>query len=110
MRCYDLPPQLVRAKGLPKSIWSAYLEPGPHCRDDARRTGQPIRIGGSILCSHRHICCFFNNDDEQHRVLLPFIKAVGSPLQKIRSRLRSMERLSSGWNSISKLAHLVAET
>jgi hypothetical protein len=43
------------------------LEPGSHSLDNSR-------IGGTILRSHRHICGFFNNHDEQFRVLLPFIK------------------------------------
>jgi hypothetical protein len=34
----------------------------------------PIRFAGSQLDSARHICAFFNGDDEEYRVLLPFIK------------------------------------
>src|SRR6185312_13590851 len=36
--------------------------------------------GGSVICAggslghHRHICAFFNDFDEQHRVLRSFIK------------------------------------
>jgi hypothetical protein len=41
------------------------LEPGPHSRDDSRRTDQPIRIGGTVLRTHRHICGFFNNSDRR---------------------------------------------
>ena len=35
---------------------------------------QPIRFAGSTLGSYRHICAFFNNPDEEYRVLLPFIQ------------------------------------
>jgi hypothetical protein len=34
----------------------------------------PIRLGGSVLGPPRHICAFFNNRDDEYRVLLPFIK------------------------------------
>jgi MEDS: MEthanogen/methylotroph, DcmR Sensory domain len=34
----------------------------------------PIPFAGSELGDVRHVCAFFNNDEEQYRVLLPFIK------------------------------------
>lgn len=34
----------------------------------------PISLAGSRLGAVRHICAFFSNDDEEYRVLLPFIK------------------------------------
>jgi MEDS: MEthanogen/methylotroph, DcmR Sensory domain len=34
----------------------------------------PISLAGSQLGPTRHVCAFFNNDDEQYRVLLPFIR------------------------------------
>jgi hypothetical protein len=34
----------------------------------------PISFAGSQLRETRHICAFFNSDDEEYRVLLPFIK------------------------------------
>jgi hypothetical protein len=34
----------------------------------------PISLGGSQLSETRHVCAFFNNDEEEYRVLLPFIK------------------------------------
>ncbi|MGA7809954.1 MEDS domain-containing protein [Bradyrhizobium sp.] len=34
----------------------------------------PIAFAGSELCDTRHVCAFFNSDDEKYRVLLPFIK------------------------------------
>lgn len=34
----------------------------------------PIPFAGSQLCEARHVCAFFNSDDEEYRVLLPFIK------------------------------------
>jgi hypothetical protein len=38
------------------------------------RTAPPISIAGSQLGTVRHICAFFSNDNEEYRVLLPFIK------------------------------------
>ena len=37
-------------------------------------TVPPIPFAGSQLESTRHVCAFFNSDDEEYRVLLPFIK------------------------------------
>jgi hypothetical protein len=34
----------------------------------------PISLAGSRLTETRHVCAFFNNDEEEYRVLLPFIK------------------------------------
>lgn len=38
------------------------------------RTTSPISLAGSQLGEIRHICAFFSNEDEEYRVLLPFIK------------------------------------
>lgn len=34
----------------------------------------PISFAGSQLTETRHVCAFFSSDDEEYRVLLPFIK------------------------------------
>ena len=34
----------------------------------------PIPFAGSQLHEGRHVCAFFNSDDEEYRVLLPFIR------------------------------------
>jgi len=34
----------------------------------------PIAFAGSQLSETRHVCAFFNSDDEKYRVLLPFIR------------------------------------
>jgi len=34
----------------------------------------PISLAGSQLGKTRHVCAFFNSDEEEYRVLLPFIK------------------------------------
>jgi hypothetical protein len=38
------------------------------------RTAPPIPFAGSQLHETRHVCAFFNSDEEEYRVLLPFIK------------------------------------
>jgi MEDS: MEthanogen/methylotroph, DcmR Sensory domain len=38
------------------------------------KTAAPIVFGGSQLAETRHVCAFFNSDEEEYRVLLPFIK------------------------------------
>ena len=40
-----------------------------------KKTVAPIPFAGSQLGETRHVCAFFNSDDEAYRVLLPFIKA-----------------------------------
>ncbi|WP_404286664.1 MEDS domain-containing protein [Microvirga sp. RSM25] len=35
---------------------------------------QPIPFAGAELTQARHVCAFFNSEDEEYRVLLPFIK------------------------------------
>jgi hypothetical protein len=37
-------------------------------------TQRPIFLAGSQLTPPRHVCAFFNTDDEMYRALLPFIK------------------------------------
>jgi len=34
----------------------------------------PVRLGESWLDESRHVCAFFNSEDEEYRVLLPFIR------------------------------------
>ena len=38
------------------------------------KTTAPIPFAGSKLDETRHVCAFFNSDDEEYRVLLPFIR------------------------------------
>jgi len=39
------------------------------------KTGpSPISLAGSQLGETRHVCAFFNNSEEEYRILLPFIK------------------------------------
>jgi len=38
------------------------------------KTTAPIRFAGSELAESRHVCAFFNSDEEEYRALLPFIK------------------------------------
>ena len=39
-----------------------------------KKTTAPIPFAGSQLDQTRHVCAFFNNDDEEYRALLPFIR------------------------------------
>jgi hypothetical protein len=44
-------------------------------KEDAMKTAAvPIPFAGYQLGEARHVCAFFNGDDEKYRVLLPFIK------------------------------------
>ena len=39
-----------------------------------KNASAPISLAGSQLHETRHVCAFFNNDEEEYRILLPFIK------------------------------------
>ena len=39
-----------------------------------KKVATPVSLAGSLLGEVRHVCAFFNSDDEEYRVLLPFIK------------------------------------
>ena len=39
-----------------------------------RQISAPISLAGSQLGQTRHVCTFFNSDEDEYRVLLPFIK------------------------------------
>jgi hypothetical protein len=39
-----------------------------------KKATAPISLAGSQLGEVRHVCAFFNSDDEEYRVLLPFIR------------------------------------
>jgi len=39
-----------------------------------KKGAAPISLAGSQLGNTRHVCAFFNSDNEEYRVLLPFIK------------------------------------
>lgn len=64
-----------------------------------KTTVPPVSIAGSQIGEIRHVCAFFNSDEEEYRVLLPFIqdgfrngdKAVH--IVNPESRLRHLERL-----------------
>jgi hypothetical protein len=51
---------------------------GAVLEQDGKRTmktvPRPIAFAGSQLGPVRHVCAFFNTDDEEYRVLLPFIR------------------------------------
>jgi hypothetical protein len=38
------------------------------------KTAAPIAFAGSQLAETRHVCAFFHSEEEEYRVLLPFIK------------------------------------
>jgi hypothetical protein len=38
------------------------------------RFSKPIPFAVSYLSEFRHVCSFFNNEEEEYRVLLPFIR------------------------------------
>lgn len=45
-----------------------------HVGEAMKDPAAPIPFAGSVLGGTRHICAFFHSDEEEYRVLLPFIK------------------------------------
>ena len=62
----------------------------------------PIQFAGGTLTRHKHVCAFFRNQDEEYRVLLPFIREGFELSDKafhiVDPKLRGshLERLESG--------------
>jgi len=52
------------------------LDSGDDAREECtmKKGAAPISLAGSQLGDTRHVCAFFNSDEEEYRVLLPFIK------------------------------------
>jgi hypothetical protein len=46
----------------------------PSSDQDKDKEEQPIQFAGSALKAKRHICAFFRSQEEEYRILLPFIK------------------------------------
>lgn len=44
------------------------------CQDFQMQAQRSIRLAGTQLGTVRHVCAFFANDEEEYRVLLPFIQ------------------------------------
>lgn len=65
-------------------------------------SADPIHFAGATLSRYRHVCAFFHNWDEEHRVLLPFIQEGFERSEKafhiVDPKLRGsyLERLESG--------------
>jgi hypothetical protein len=41
--------------------------------NDAGQLSPPIRLCGTLLHEHRHVCAFFNSREDEYRITLPFI-------------------------------------
>jgi hypothetical protein len=62
----------------------------PAQKENVMRVATPISFAGSQLSESRHVCAFFNSDDEQYRVLLPFIKDGFECGDKFESRVNDV--------------------
>ena len=61
-----------------------------------KNVATPVSLAGSPLHPPRHVCAFFNNEDEHDRVLLPFIRdgfARGDKIVHVINRERRMHHL-----------------
>src|SRR5579862_2112430 len=45
-----------------------------HDMEHGHTGDEPIQFAGSTLDTYRHVCAFFHDEEEESRVLLPFIK------------------------------------
>jgi len=78
-------------------------------RKSPTEVNRPIHFGGSTLDRRAHICAFFNNPDEEYRVLLPFVKeglALGQKsVHTVDPRLRNdhCRRLASAGVDVERV-------
>jgi len=76
-----------------------------------RKIPAPISLAGSELGRPRHVCAFFNSDEDEYRVLLPFIKDgfergdkaihVVCPDQR-RDHLRRLAGIGIDWAAVER--------
>jgi hypothetical protein len=63
-------------------------------------SGQSIHLAGFNLGKHRHVCAFFNSQEQEDKVLVPFLKEGIDQGEKVffsiepESRQHLMEKLS----------------
>ena len=47
------------------------VKPSDKCPNDK---GEPVRLAGSVLGDRSHVCAFFNDHEDEYRLLLPFVR------------------------------------
>ena len=69
-------PMLCRAiqSGVPQTPRADENGPLTPPQTHPRVSGGPLRLCGTTLGRHRHVCAFFHSPDDHYRILLPFIK------------------------------------
>lgn len=55
-------------------------------------TDREVRLVETIVEPHRHICAFFNNKEEKHRTILPFIREGLEQGEKVVRLVHATER------------------
>jgi hypothetical protein len=76
---------------------------------DSNESGRPIWLAGSALGDRCHVCAFFNNREEEDRVLLPFVQDGLERGEKIvhtidpEQRGEHLERLAAGGIDVAPL-------
>jgi len=68
-----------------------------------KKVAAPISFVGSRLGEARRVCAFFNSDNEEYRVLHPFIK---DGFEYARRRFTSLIRVNVATIAISSLPYL----
>ncbi len=72
-------------------------------------SADPIHFAGATLTRHRHVCAFFHNQDEEYRILLPFIREGIERGEKAfhivdpKLRGRHLDRLESGGIKVKEI-------
>jgi DNA-binding ferritin-like protein len=61
---------------------------------------EPIRFAGSQLGENRHVCAFFNSDEEAYRVLLPLAELAGDNKQLV-GYLRATHAACDEYNDVA---------
>jgi hypothetical protein len=64
--------------------------------------GKSVQLAGSVLGDRSHVCAFFNDREDEYRLLLPFVRDGLERGEKIvytidpERRAEQMERLAAG--------------
>jgi hypothetical protein len=49
-----------------------------------KKSTAPISLAGSQFGDIRHVCAFFNSDDDEYRVLLPLLRRRKKTVREVR--------------------------
>ena len=107
-RLLNCGPALTKSDAVPTKKGSP-MDPAKDITKSRQEVNQPMRFANATLGQHRHVCAFFHDEDEEYRVLLPFVREGLERGEKafhiVDPTLRDehLERLSAGGIDVSSV-------